>query len=98
MQHSSLVDKNYIVVGNHVNWSLRDKIVRGDYIDFAHLLPWAHSSFKENRLELVNRGARHTLYLPIMTMGQLTISKNGNRHFECSPISTQMRIQTELLN
>ena len=37
--YSSLVDNNYIVVGAHIDGNLRDRIKKGEYVDFARLLP-----------------------------------------------------------
>ena len=55
LQHSSIVDKHYMVVGAHIEQSLRDKIKHGEYVDFTQLLPRDCILHDENRLELVNR-------------------------------------------
>ena len=39
MQHSSLVDEQYTVIGLHVDPGLQDKIKKLEYVDFARLLP-----------------------------------------------------------
>ena len=38
-QQAVIVDKNYIMVGSHVDENLRNKIVQHEYVDFARLLP-----------------------------------------------------------
>ena len=58
MQHSSLVDENYMSIGGNIDVTLRDKIVRGDYVDFSRLLPRVKQACDENRLELINRGGQ----------------------------------------
>ena len=57
-QHSSVVDENYIVVGSHIDPSLRDKIKRGEYVDFSRLLPKEKSHTDESRLELIHKGGQ----------------------------------------
>ena len=71
MQHSSAVDKNYLVIGEHIKPSLRDKIIRGKYVDFARLLPKSRTS-EEGRLELINHGGQ-TYFVPA-SRNQGTIS------------------------
>ena len=61
--HSSLVDDNYLVIGGHVDPVLRGKIIRGEYVDFARLLPKNRSYNDDGRLELVNRGGQ-TYFVP----------------------------------
>ena len=48
------------MIGAHVDPALQDKIRRGEYIDFATLLPRDRNSFgsEEQRMELVNRGGQ----------------------------------------
>ena len=36
---STSVDGNYIMVGSHVDLALQEKIKRGEYVDFARLIP-----------------------------------------------------------
>ena len=62
-QHLSLVDENYIVVGGYIEASLKEKIVKGEYIDFARLLPRNRGLGDEHRLELINRGGQ-TYFVP----------------------------------
>ena len=35
MQLSSMVDERYITVGAHIDINIREKIKRGEYVDFA---------------------------------------------------------------
>ena len=56
MQHSSLVDEKYVAIGLSVDQGLKDKIWKGEYVDFARLLPRECNVADENRLELINRG------------------------------------------
>ena len=37
--HSAMVDETYHLVGSHVNHVTQDKIIRGEYVDFARLVP-----------------------------------------------------------
>ena len=39
MQHSSMVDECYISMGGYLDQRLREKICRGEYVDFVRLLP-----------------------------------------------------------
>ena len=63
MQHSSLVDENYMSIGGNIDVTLRDKIVCGNYVDFSHLLPRVKQACDENRLELINWGGQ-TYFVP----------------------------------
>ena len=63
MQQNALnVDDNYVVIGVHIEMGIQDKIKKGQYIDFAKLLP-RERNFDENRLELVNKGGQ-TYFVP----------------------------------
>ena len=62
-QHSSIVDENYVAIGSHIDGALKDKIRRGEYVDFAHLLPRDRLlSADEGHLELVHKGGADLLY------------------------------------
>ena len=39
IQHSSMVDENYLTIGGNLDPSMREKIIKGEYIDFTRLLP-----------------------------------------------------------
>ena len=36
--HSAMVDEHYLMVGNHIEETLKAKIVKGEYVDFAKLI------------------------------------------------------------
>ena len=65
MQHSSMVDERYLMIGTHVDQNLTEKIIRGDYIDFARLLPKQGSigMDSEEKLELVYKNGQ-TYFVP----------------------------------
>ena len=44
----SNVDDNYILVGAHLETSLKDKICKGEYVDFARLLPRERQSYDDH--------------------------------------------------
>ena len=59
-----VVDEKYLVIGNYVEDSLRQKIENGEYVDFSKLLPRDRVAFEEDqRMELVNRDG-HTYFIP----------------------------------
>ena len=62
--YSMLADDNYVIVGAHNDNSLKERILRSEYIDFARLLPKEKMSGNEGRLELVNRGGQ-TYFIPV---------------------------------
>ena len=37
--HSVLVNESYSTIASHIDQSLRNKIMRGEYVDFARLMP-----------------------------------------------------------
>ena len=59
----SYVDDNYTIVGAHLETSLKDKICKGEYVDFARLLPRERQAYDDHRLELVNHGGQ-TFFVP----------------------------------
>ena len=63
IQHSTVVDENYMVIGAHLEPALMDRIKRGDYVDFAKLLHRDKTLYDEPRLELINKGG-HTFFVP----------------------------------
>ena len=62
-QHSSIVDKNYVSISANVDVNLCDRIKRGDYVDFAKLLPRDKLACDESKLELAHR-AGQTFFVP----------------------------------
>ena len=65
MQHSSIVDECYVTIGSHVDPSLTEKIKRGQYVDFAKLLPRdkMFGVIQDDKLELVYRNGQ-TFFVP----------------------------------
>ena len=56
---SALVDEDYTTVENHVDETMRQRIISGQYIDLAKLVPKDKvQANKDPRMELVNRGGR----------------------------------------
>ena len=76
LQHSALVDENYMTIGAYVDPNLREKIVKGEYIDFVKLLPREKLQTDEQKLELINKGGQ-TFFMPA-SRDSLSIS-NFNR-------------------
>ena len=37
--HSALVDEDYLLVGTHIDENTKQKVINGEYVDFAKLLP-----------------------------------------------------------
>ena len=63
------MDESYLVVGNYVEESLRLRIINGEYVDFARLLPRDRVSLEEdNRMELINKNG-HTYFVPAANKG-----------------------------
>ena len=61
---SAMMDKDYLVIGGHVDESTRAKIVKGEYIDFGKLLPRDRVlTDDESKLELVIKNGK-TFWVP----------------------------------
>ena len=58
LQHSTIVDEGYMVMGYQTEQTLRDKIKRGEYVDLARLLPCDRPTYEDNRLEITNKGGQ----------------------------------------
>ena len=62
--HSAMVDENYIMLRSHVDSITREKIVKGEYIDFAKLLPRDKIMNDEpQRMEMVTKDG-HIYWTP----------------------------------
>ena len=61
--HSVLVDEEYSALSTHVDDLLKRKIIAGDYIDFAKLLPTDRTSDEDQEMRMVNRGG-FACYVP----------------------------------
>ena len=52
-----VLDEDYLMVGNHMDENLKKKIVEGEYVDFAKLMPRDKILFEEDQcMEMVNKG------------------------------------------
>ena len=47
------IDQEYQLVGNHIDQNTRDRIIKGEYVDFGKLLPKDRILAEDERLELV---------------------------------------------
>ena len=64
-QLTAMMDKDYLVVGGHIDEGMETKIVNGGYVDFGKLLPCNKIIVEEdNRLELVIKNGK-TFWLPV---------------------------------
>ena len=64
-QQANIVDESYMVVGTHVDETLKRKIINHEYVDFARLLSRDRVSREEdNQMELVSRGGT-TYFVPV---------------------------------
>ena len=62
--HSMLVDEEYMMVGSHLEESIRDKIITGKYIDFAKLIPRDRiQDVEDGTMKMIVRNGQ-TLYIP----------------------------------
>ena len=75
-QYSTVVNENYLVIGNHVDMALQEKIKRGEYVDFVKLIPRDRPVHDDNRLELINKGG-HTYFLLAGDRDQVGITNFG---------------------
>ena len=56
---STTYDENYIIVGSHMDPALKEKMRKGEYVDFARILPKDKMQGEEDhRLELVYKGGQ----------------------------------------
>ena len=58
-----VADDNYIMVGANIDAALRDKISKGEYVDFARLLTRDRLSNDNHCMELVFKGGQ-TYFVP----------------------------------
>ena len=65
IHQASVVDKNYVVIGNNLDKVLKSKIIQHQYIDFARLLPKDRMvNEDDHRMELVQKGGA-TFFVPV---------------------------------
>ena len=77
--HSVLVDEDYLLVASHVDSPTLNKIINGEYVDFARLLP--HDKIlqeEDQRLEVVVRGG-HTYWVPAIDRENLSSISSINK-------------------
>ena len=55
---STAIDDNYIIMGGHLDQAIQDKIKKGEYVDFARLLPQDRVVQDDHRMELINKGGQ----------------------------------------
>ena len=69
-----MVDENYSLVAAHVDQSIRDKILNGEYVDFAKLLPRDRIGWHDdNRMEMMYKDGR-TYFVPASERDNISIS------------------------
>ena len=52
--HSSMVDESYQLIGSHLDEITQQKIVSGEYVDFARLIPKDNVlTVEDNRYEMI---------------------------------------------
>ena len=72
--HSVIVDEEYTAIASHINEGLRRRIILGEYIDLARLLPRDSIQGEEDqRMEMVNRGGL-SYWVPISDRNSSSIS------------------------
>ena len=60
-----MVDEDYAIVGVHIDENMRRKIINGEFIDFAKLIPHDHvAAESDHRLEIVHRDGQ-TFFQPV---------------------------------
>ena len=73
------VDQDFLVVGNHVDKQIRNRIENGEFMDFSRLLPRDRLVVEEdNRLEIVNRNGR-TYFIPAVDNDSIGAITNFSR-------------------
>ena len=66
VSQSNLIDENYMTMGTHLDKTMVDKIIAGEYIDFGKLLPRDKIIIQEDhRMEIVTKGGL-TYFTPVV--------------------------------
>ena len=60
---STEVDQNYSAISSYLDDMTRDKIRKGEFVDFERLLPRERSHVNENKMELIFKGGQ-TYFVP----------------------------------
>ena len=72
------IDEDYLVVGAHIDEQMKNRIIKGEYVDFGKLLPRDRILAEEDgRLELVIRNGK-TFWVPVSE----SVSINGFSRWE----------------
>ena len=72
--HSMLVDEQFLLVATHVDGTLRNKIVAGEYVKFLKLLSRDKLEFDEDQcMEMVNRDGK-PVWVPVSAKDTLAIN------------------------
>ena len=62
--HSAMVDESFLLVASHIDQNTYEKIVSGDFVDFARLIPKDKVLLEEdNKMQLVNKDGQ-TFFVP----------------------------------
>ena len=87
--HSAMVDETYQQVASHVDLGTQAKIIKGEYVDFAKLVPKDRVMTNDDtRFEMRIKDGHSTGCLQIMKVWLLTITQGGSRLSVYSLIST----------
>ena len=82
------IDKDYLAVGAHIDYPTKDKIIRGEYIDFGKLLPQDRILAEEDsHLELIVKNGR-TFRMPVSESVAINGFQDGNKYLEFTQIFT----------
>ena len=77
--HSSMVDESYQLVGAHIDQSMQERIIRGEYVDFSRLIAKDRVlTADDNRYEMIVRDGR-TYWVPANASHDGTGITNFNR-------------------
>ena len=97
--HSALVDEDYLLVGTHIDENTKQKVVNGEYVDFAKLLPSDRLVEDDHRMEMVNKGGL-LYWVPVVDheTTALVTTENGNKHLEYLAIFIPPSTPTGLAN
>ena len=75
--HSAMVDESYHLVGSHVDESTQEKIVNGEYVDFARLVPRDRIMLADDqRYEMIVKDGK-TFWMPANVHEGVSISNYG---------------------
>ena len=72
-QFIAQIDEDYLLIRAHIDEATRNKIVKGEYVDFGKLLPKDRILAEDGRLELMVRNGR-TFWVPAAANEAMTIN------------------------